>query len=324
VLAALDRAMAAGQQSQKAAEIGQGSLFGGADDLMAQATSLPTVPPVSDQQRLSWEKESLGFFLSNHPFEAAARSLAGAVTANTSQITDEMTNERVTIAGAIMSVRKIVTKKQETMVVAHIEDLHGGIEAVVFPRTYSLTPELWREDNIVILEGKITVRRMESSDEEARGVPEILVDSAKQWDPAEYPLDEEVLAVDDAPALLEGPDIMASYVVEDSVDVESDMIIAADGADTESIAASATEQAIRRRLVILFRPAGDADEDRRRLRDLRAAVSSRPGSDTFEIVFDDGGHRRRLVGDGFSVGYTPDLEREIEAILGRGALELAE
>ena len=73
------------------------------------------MPLLPDQQRLAWEKEALGFFLSHHPFEDAARRLASRISTNTSQITEESKGERITLAGAIMSVRKVVTRKQETV-----------------------------------------------------------------------------------------------------------------------------------------------------------------------------------------------------------------
>ncbi|HEY3115539.1 MAG TPA: DNA polymerase III subunit alpha [Chloroflexota bacterium] len=181
VLASLDRAMAAGQSVQKAAGAGQGSLFGFETGLQ-DAGGLVAAAPVSDQQRLAWEKEALGFPLSNHPFESAARDLADEVTANTSQISDEMVGEKITIAGVIMQVRRIVTKKGDTMVVAKLEDLHGAIEVVVFPRTYTSNPGIWHEDAVVVVNGKVDVRRRDGDGEESHGIPEILCSSAREWD----------------------------------------------------------------------------------------------------------------------------------------------
>jgi DNA polymerase III subunit alpha len=202
VHAAIDRTIAAAQMVQKAAGIGQQSLFGG-EMTASTASALPSVLPLSDQQRLAWEKESLGFFLSNHPFERAARHLASKVTANSSQITEEMKGERVTVAGCVMSVRKVITKRSETMCIAHIEDLHGSIEVVVFPRTYQITTDLWREDNIVVVSGKVDLRQSGGGgDEESRGSAEVLADFAEEWVPSGEPEPEEEAA---PPVLLEEP-----------------------------------------------------------------------------------------------------------------------
>jgi len=182
VLAGIDRALAAGQQTQRAAGVGQQTLFG-AQFAADQPSALPAAPALSDRQRSLWEKEALGFFLSDHPFQEAARFLASRITTNTSQVTEELKGERITLAGAIMSVRKVVTKKQETMAVAQLEDLHGAITAVVFPRTYAHNPEIWREDNVVVATGRVDVRRVEAQagDEDLRGVPELIVETAEEW-----------------------------------------------------------------------------------------------------------------------------------------------
>lgn len=192
VLAGLDQALGGAQHLQRAASLGQGSLFG-SDSGFGGPTPLPQVPAATNQQRLAWEKEAFGFYLANHPFAAAASELAAEITTTTSQISEETAGEHATIAGAVMQVRRVITKKQETMVIARIEDLHGSIEAVVFPRTYAANPSMWREDAILILDGKIDVRRIESGNEESRGVPEILVQAAREWEPAAepHPLDME-------------------------------------------------------------------------------------------------------------------------------------
>jgi hypothetical protein len=77
-------------------------------------------------------------------------------------------------------------------------------------------------------------------------------------------------------------------------------------------------------VVIYFQPLGDRDNDLRRLRQLHSAVETHPGKDPFEILFESQGQRQKLIGETLSVGYSPELQREIEAILGSGALQLTE
>jgi len=325
IMAALDRAMAAGQLAQRAAEIGQGTLFG-PEPLAAGGSLLPDAPPIPDQQRLAWEKEALGFFLSSHPFERAARHLHSTVTANTSQVTDEMNGERVTLAGAIMSIRRVVTKKQESMVVARIEDLHGGIEAVVFPRAYALNPEIWREDAIVVVRGRVAVRRVESqSEEETRGIPEILVDTADEWvyDPG---ADESLPTSDDPVASLQpelaGSDPAADPVAADPPDVAGPAL---DGAVcSESDDAAASEPARQRSVVITFRATADREADLKRLRQLQQTLAVFPGPDAIEIHFLERDACRRLVGESLSVAFNPTFQREVESILGDGSVRVTE
>jgi DNA polymerase-3 subunit alpha len=204
LIAGLDQAMSAGQQLQRAQSQGQTSLFdmfstlpsppplplgegkgegiagtgaGVQDEVLpgsASFTSLPTVPPITRQQRLAWEKEVLGQFLSDHPFQEASRWLSGRVTSNSSQLGPELTNQKVTMAGAIAGVRRLNTKKGETMVVAEVADLHGSFEVVAFPRTYQRTAELWQEDRIVVIEGKV-----DSRDDRHQ----IICDGVEAWEP---------------------------------------------------------------------------------------------------------------------------------------------
>jgi DNA polymerase-3 subunit alpha len=362
VLAALDRALAAGQQAQRAAGVGQQSLFGG-DFGAEQPTSLPSVPPLSDRQRLMWEKEALGFFLSDHPFQEAARFLASRITANTSQVSEEIKGERITLAGAIMSVRKIVTRKQETMVVAQIEDLHGAITAVVFPRTYAANPDIWREDNVIIASGRIDVRRVEGrgGDEDLRGIPELLVETAAEWtlssesqvESSEYSEPDATIdglgaepqppgqwddrAIND-PAFGPQPPTWSSDAEDDEFghgqnrkleanDVPCDNTPGVSGAllsRTSSATREGNAAAAARRVTFIFRESGDQAADLERLRQLHSALAHWSGEDPYVIAFDGRSGRRRLVGDDLRVRYGPELANEAEAILGQGCVLIGE
>jgi len=163
LLAAIDQCIAAAQHLQRAAGLGQGSLFdvlgadGGPKGAPSQ-TPLPAVPPVGQRERLAWEKETLGLFFSDHPFQEASRWLAKQVTP-TAQLSPDGAGEKVKIGGVVSSVKRITTKsKKELMAVVVLEDLHGALEVTVFPRTYARTEQVWREDAVVIVEGKLDVR----------------------------------------------------------------------------------------------------------------------------------------------------------------------
>jgi DNA polymerase-3 subunit alpha len=174
----LDAAIAAAQIDQRAASTGQGSLFdlfGGAEAMLAptpQVIAEPADVAVSARERALWEKEVLGFQFGDHPFLEAAAWLASRVTHDTSQITAEVSGERVVMAGLVTGTRRILTRNKAQMAVLTIEDLHGTIEVVVFPRVYDRTPELWREDAILVLEGKVDTRSER---------PQLVLDRAEAW-----------------------------------------------------------------------------------------------------------------------------------------------
>jgi DNA polymerase-3 subunit alpha len=164
LLAGLDRAVALGQQLRKMREIGQNSLFGAmSEGASADATafSLPDVPDHSQQQLLAWEKELLNLYLSAHPLAHVSQVLKRRVTTYTSLLSDEWAGQTVTLGGRIASIRRIITKKGENMAAVQLEDMQGSVEVVVFPKTYALTAELWREDAIVLVTGTVKLREEE-------------------------------------------------------------------------------------------------------------------------------------------------------------------
>ncbi|MGI5836999.1 MAG: DNA polymerase III subunit alpha [Chloroflexota bacterium] len=160
----LDCTLEAAQQEQRAAEIGQftmfDSMFGGVAEPSGTAvvcTSTP-VPPATQKEMLAWEKEILGLYISSHPFQHAAPWLQTRVTATSARLGEEMDGKRVTIAGIVASVKALTTKKGDRMLAAQLDDLHGSFEVVVFPRTYERTRDIWEPDAVVIVDGKVDAK----------------------------------------------------------------------------------------------------------------------------------------------------------------------
>jgi DNA polymerase-3 subunit alpha len=154
------------------------SMFGGGgdDDTPAMIeTPLPMVAEVGRRERLAWEKEAIGVFLSDHPFIDAARYFDHPKYTVTSAISADIADKQVTIAGIVASVRRITTRKGDTMAVATLEDLYGSVEVVGFPRTFQETAELWQEDAILVIQGKVDAR-----DDRLQ----IIAEGLETWNPA--------------------------------------------------------------------------------------------------------------------------------------------
>ncbi|HEV2122003.1 MAG TPA: DNA polymerase III subunit alpha, partial [Chloroflexota bacterium] len=116
LLAGLDTAMAQAQQYQRARQVGQTSLFdllgtSEVDDTTKPAFVLPHVDPVERRQRLLWEKEMIGLYISEHPLAGVARSLVARTSCPISELSEEMAGQTVTVGGFIASLRLIPTKK---------------------------------------------------------------------------------------------------------------------------------------------------------------------------------------------------------------------
>ncbi len=155
--AAIDRAMEAGQKQQRDKEQGQGSLLGllmgGGDASSAPLERLRDVPAWGEGERLAFEKESLGFFITGHPLERFRAELAQWASATTGRLPD-LADKEVSVGGIITGLRLIKTKKGDRMASFVLEDLEGGVEALVFPETYKKVAGRLAEDQVVMVKGK--------------------------------------------------------------------------------------------------------------------------------------------------------------------------
>ena len=127
------------------------------------------------RERLRWEKELIGLYLSEHPLGDIADELPDYVTAYTGELAEEADQAKVTLGGIIISSRRVVTRAGSTMLVATLEDLQGSVEVVVFPKVFEQTANSWADDNVVLVTGRID-RRDDS--------PQILCEAVHQWDDA--------------------------------------------------------------------------------------------------------------------------------------------
>jgi DNA polymerase-3 subunit alpha len=162
LLAVMDRMM---DESQKVHGMVQQATFFDMPAFAAtgiQAT-MPQVPDVSRREVLMWEKELVGAYISDHPLSRVWTDLQNTVTVLTGQIDETMAEQKVTMAGMVNYVRKIMTKTNKQMAFAQIEDLQGTVELVIFPRVWQETAELWVPERIVVVRGRVSVRDREPS-----------------------------------------------------------------------------------------------------------------------------------------------------------------
>jgi DNA polymerase-3 subunit alpha len=163
-LDALDAALETATRAARDKESGQFSLFGEAavvrDGLKPQLRALPA-PPVLEA--LAWEKETLGIFVSGHPLADVADALArgGAVALKDLRSRDD--DDFVTVAGMLTAVRRTMTKQQQQMLVATLEDMTGSVECIVFPKSYAQLQAAFVPDAIVTIRGRVRFRERRGS-----------------------------------------------------------------------------------------------------------------------------------------------------------------
>jgi DNA polymerase III subunit alpha len=145
------------RDKQKHFSTGQVSLFGGSVETELPPLRLAIAEPAKSWEKLLWEKELLGLYVSDHPLNIyqAQLKLEKVVPINT--LTLNMAGS-VRIGGVVTKIQKIVTKTGKPMMFSWIEDLTSKIEVVVFPNVLERNPEVWKENSIVVARGKINDR----------------------------------------------------------------------------------------------------------------------------------------------------------------------
>lgn len=158
---------------------GQISLFGGVDEQEEESSFQIVYPEIQEFNKkylLGMEKEMTGIYLSGHPLDDYEKTLKNATTHRISDLiitdtleentTDETLannalkvkdRQKVILGGLLTSVSKKITRNNQAMAFATLEDLWGTIEVVIFPKTYTAYREFVEEDEIVTIEGRIAI-----------------------------------------------------------------------------------------------------------------------------------------------------------------------
>ncbi|HYY69310.1 MAG TPA: DNA polymerase III subunit alpha [Terriglobales bacterium] len=163
LMAVLDRAMERAQKTQRDAESGQHGLFGVFDEHPAPHANndkLPDVPDWDEHQRLSAEKEILGFFITGHPLEKYQDKLLDFSALTTEAISDMKSStgkDEICAGGIISNVRVLKSRKGELYAQALLEDMCGSVDVLVFPEAYRRLGDKLRVEVPVLVRGGVRV-----------------------------------------------------------------------------------------------------------------------------------------------------------------------
>ena len=158
----LDSITSFASKIQKEAASGQTNLFGmlGGDDAASvQSTLHLQKAPVKhdDKERLMWERELLGLYISAHPLDRYETYLSEQ-TQPLTQLVPEYDSRMMTVGGIISTVRTIVTKSGSKMAFVGIEDKFGEGEIIVFPNLYEKVGAKLVQDAVIRVSGKNSAR----------------------------------------------------------------------------------------------------------------------------------------------------------------------
>lgn len=331
LLANLDRLLNISASHFKAADSGQMSLFGAATNVEVSAITLSGDLKIDKKEALAWEKELIGFYVSDHPLSEHAHILNQVASHNAITLQEITINQKVRVAGVVSEVRAIRTKKDQDMAFVQIEDLQGYIELVVFPRTWSKYKPLCESGKVIIVDGdaeanganiKVLVTQIRT--EIDLTTLENMLDKAPQqparfdpfpndpyyddgfgggdFDPNFYPEDNNgydpgrssVAPEPPIPPIVETlgstEKPMAQKEEQEPTVIQYDTGIKKPANDVDEEPNSAqtyrssnSGSSANKLIIVDFKTSGDADRDRRRIRNAFQIFTAKHGSDQFQF-----------------------------------------
>ena len=150
---------------------GQLDLFslmsGGAQSTSKDVYEIRHLEEYSHTELLQQEKEVSGLYLSGHPLDAYREQSAKFATHSIKALTGEeahgLDNAHVRIVCTIVKSRMMTTKSNSLMAFTSVEDLTGTMEVIVFPKVLEVFRDAIRENAVVVIEGRLSVREDEPS-----------------------------------------------------------------------------------------------------------------------------------------------------------------
>ncbi len=157
MIAVLDNALEHAQRFQKdkmSKQINMFDLFG-TDGASGGEEPFPDLPEWSDEELLSYEKESLGFYISKHPLNRFKDYLSKYTNTDTIAILEQNNDSEIGIGGIVSKRKEINTRKGDRMCFITLEDIKGVIEVVVFSDLYKTCSDLLKSDQPILVKGKV-------------------------------------------------------------------------------------------------------------------------------------------------------------------------
>ncbi|HEY71044.1 MAG TPA: DNA polymerase III subunit alpha [Anaerolineae bacterium] len=333
LLEGLDRILGYSTSHFRAAEVGQLTMFDGSSGV-TQDLRLPAPEnDVPKRVQLTWEKDLLGVYASDHPLTPYLQDMKQVCTHYSAELMDAEDGEHVRVVGMVFSLRPYITRKGDEMGFATLEDLQGRIDLVLFSRTWEKVADWLRPDMVVMVTGRV---------DRSRGDPKVLVDevsteikivegseaqrkqpAATRSKPAPTALAEPSAAEDYGPPLPPPPE-EHWQTAED----RSEPSIEASTSEPVSqkhpgfVPTNAFSPSDRRRLTIALRATGDKKRDTLRMRRVHGLLNSYPGNDSFSFHVIESKRQYLLEFPSFSTGCCPELLSQLSDLLGEDSVRI--
>lgn len=156
LLANIENILAFSKDISKSANSKQTSLFSSVPQVMEkQKVRLDKQSNFSKQEKLAWEKELLGLYISEHPYNEF-KKIIGEQVVPLYRLKEVSRDIDIITAGVVIEQKKIITRAGDAMLFVKIEDNIQSVELLVFPRTLKENPEVWQDGKVVLVHGRVS------------------------------------------------------------------------------------------------------------------------------------------------------------------------
>tara|TARA_Y100001936_G_scaffold127360_2_gene124723 strand:- start:85 stop:2328 length:2244 start_codon:yes stop_codon:yes gene_type:complete len=152
----LQSSMEQGQAKQRDKQLGQSSMFDVfAEDVVVEKDNGDHVNEWNEMDRLKFEKESIGFYITGHPLDRFGKDLAWFTDATSASVAESGNGKAVSIAGVPIKHLPKTTRKGDKMGIITLEDLHGSIEVILWPEIYANVESLLLTEEPILVKGQV-------------------------------------------------------------------------------------------------------------------------------------------------------------------------
>ncbi|MEK7500312.1 MAG: DNA polymerase III subunit alpha, partial [Patescibacteria group bacterium] len=157
ILANTDALLEFNRALHRKTDAGQKNLFASGKNvpLPEPRITLTQVAPSTQEERLAWEKELLGLYVSEHPLRDF-RTIIERIASPISTVLGGADGSKARIAGVISRVKKIITKSGQPMLFVVLEDLSHSMEVLVFPKMLAQNTQVWADGSRIIIDGTLS------------------------------------------------------------------------------------------------------------------------------------------------------------------------
>ncbi|MEE8484422.1 MAG: DNA polymerase III subunit alpha, partial [Nitrospinota bacterium] len=152
----LNNVLGEAARTQDETQVGQANMFANVESDEDRVKSLiADVPMWSEHERLQYEKDTLGFYITGHPLAQHQADIKRLATVQTSDLREASNRQEVQVCGIVTHLRRQMTKKKEAMAYVMLEDLSGVAKLIVWPDTLEKSAHLLEGGDPVFVKGRI-------------------------------------------------------------------------------------------------------------------------------------------------------------------------